>query len=110
MPLFIVTGCYTQQAAKGMLESPSNREAAAAAIMKAAGGRQKAFYITTGDTDWMSIAEFENGIDLLPVGLVTAASGAVSNIKTIRAYTAAEFRSAQEKAAKIASAYKPPSK
>ena len=110
MPLFILTGCYTQQAAKGMLESPSDREAAASAIMKAAGGRQKAFYITTGDTDWMVIAEFDDGIDILPAGLVTAASGAVSNVKTIRAYTAKEFRSAQEKAAKIASAYKAPAK
>jgi uncharacterized protein with GYD domain len=97
MPLFIVTGCYTQQAAKGMLESPSDREAAAAAIMKAAGGTQKAFYITTGDTDWMSIAEFDDGKDLLPVGLVTASSGAVSNIKTMRAYTAAEFRGPRKK-------------
>ena len=110
MPLFIVTGSYTQHAAKGMVENPSDREAAAAAIMKAAGGTQKAFYITTGDTDWMSIAEFADGADLLPVGLVTAASGAVSNVKTIRAYTAAEFRHAQEKAAKIASSYKPPAK
>src|SRR5215510_12419215 len=108
MPLFIFTGCYTQQAAKGMLENPSDREVAAAAIIKAAGGTQKAFYITTGDTDWMSISEFADGADLLPVGLVTAASGAVSNVKTIRAYTATEFRKAQEKAAKIAPAYKAP--
>ena len=108
MPLYIVTGCYTQQAAKGMIENPSDREAAAAAIIKAAGGTQKAFYITTGETDWMSISEFADGVDMLPVGLVTAASGAVSNVKTIRAYSPAEFTNAQEKAAKIASAYKPP--
>jgi uncharacterized protein with GYD domain len=93
-----------------MLESPSDREAAAAAIIKAAGGTQKAFYITTGDTDWMSISEFADGVDLLPVGLVISAAGATSNVKTIRAYTATEFRNAQEKAAKIASAYKPPAK
>ena len=108
MPLFIITGCYTQQSAKGMLESPSDRGAAASAIVKAAGGKQKAFYITTGETDWMVIAEFDDGMDVLPLGLVTAASGAVSNVKTIRAYTATEFRNAQEKAAQIASAYKPP--
>ena len=110
MPLFIVTGCYTQQAAKGMLENPSDREAAASAIVKAAGGKQKAFYITTGDTDWMVIAEFGDGIDVLPLGLATAASGAVSNVKTVRAYSGKEFRDAQAKAAKIASAYKSPAK
>ena len=42
--------------------------------------------------------------------LVVGASGAVSNVKTVRAYTGAEFKAAQEKAGTIASSYKPPAK
>ncbi|MEK1893346.1 MAG: GYD domain-containing protein, partial [Rhizobium sp.] len=48
--------------------------------------------------------------DLVPALLVIGASGAVSNVKTVRAYTGAEFRAAQEKAGKIASSYRPPAK
>jgi uncharacterized protein with GYD domain len=110
MPLFITTGCYSATSAKGMIDNPSDREAAARAIMKAAGGKLHSFYLTTGETDWMAITEFADGADLIPPLLVVAASGAASNIKTVRAYTGAEFKAAQEKAGKIASSYKPPAK
>ena len=110
MPLFIITGCYSATAAKGMIDNPSDREAAARALMEAAGGKQHSFYITTGETDWMVIAEFADGADLIPALLVVGASGAVSNIKTVRAYTGAEFKAAQQKAGKIASSYKAPAK
>ena len=71
---------------------------AARGIMEAAGGKLRSYYVTTGETDWMAIAEFADGADLIPV--VGGASGAVSNVKTVRAYSGAEFKAAQEKAAK----------
>ncbi|MEY9770180.1 GYD domain-containing protein [Sinorhizobium fredii] len=110
MPLFVTTGCYTATSAKGMIDNPSNREKAARGIMEAAGGKLHSFYLTTGETDWMAITEFDDGADLIPALLVVSASGAVSNVKTVRAYTGAEFKAAQEKAGKIASSYKPPAK
>ncbi|CAN7694285.1 MULTISPECIES: GYD domain-containing protein [Ensifer] len=110
MPLFITTGCYTTTSAKGMIDSPSDREKAARGIMEAAGGKLHSFYVTTGETDWMAITEFDDGADVVPALLVVSASGAVSNVKTVRAYTGAEFQAAQEKAGKIASSYGPPAK
>lgn len=108
MPQFIITGCYSATAAKGMIDNPSDREAAARSIMEAAGGKLHSFYITTGENDWMAIVEFDDGADLVPAVLVVGASGAVSNVKTVRAYTGAEFKAAQQTAAKIRSSYKPP--
>lgn len=110
MPLFVTTGCYTATSAKGMIDNPSDRETAARGIMEAAGGKLHSFYLTTGEADWMAIAEFDDGADLIPALLVVGASGGVSNVKTVRAYTGAEFKAAQEKAGKIASSYKPPAK
>ena len=110
MPLFITTGCYSDTAAKGMIGNPSDREKAARAIFEAAGGKLQSFYVTTGETDWMAITEFADGADMLPALLVVGASGAVSNVKTVRAYTGSEFKAAQEKAGKIASSYKSPAK
>ena len=78
--------------------------------MEAAGGKLRSYYVTTGETDWMAIAEFADGADMIPALLVVSASGAVSNVKTVRAYTGAEFKAAQEKAGKIASSYKAPAK
>ncbi|BCG96860.1 GYD domain-containing protein [Mesorhizobium sp. 131-2-1] len=110
MPTFIVTGCYSATAAMGMIDNPSNREKAARAIFEAAGGKLHTFYVTTGETDWLAITEFDDGVDLLPALLVVGASGAVSNVKTVRAYTSAEFKAAQEKAGKIASSYRSPAR
>ena len=93
-----------------MIDNPSDREAAARAIFEAAGGKPHSFYITTGENDWMAIVEFADGAELIPALLVVGASGAVSNIKTVRAYTGAEFKAAQEKAGKIDSSYKSPAK
>jgi uncharacterized protein with GYD domain len=87
MPLFIITGCYSATAAKGLIDKPSDREVAARGIMEAAGGKLRSYYVTTGETDWMAIAEFADGADLIPALLVVSASGAVSNVKTVRAYS-----------------------
>jgi uncharacterized protein with GYD domain len=108
MPQFIITGCYTSTAARGLVDNPSDREAAARSIMEAAGGKLNSFYITTGETDWMAVVEFPDGADLVPAVLVVGASGAVSNVKTVRAYTGAQFMAAQQKAAKIRSSYQAP--
>ena len=48
-----------------MIDSPSNREKAARGIMEAAGGKLLSFYLTTGETDWMAITEFDDGADLM---------------------------------------------
>lgn len=109
MPTFIVTGNYTSSAIKGMMAAPSDREAAARAIVEAAGGKLDSFYVTTGDHDFSIKVTIEDATDLMAGLMATAASGAVSNLKTIRAFTASEFTEIQKKAAKIAEAYKAPS-
>lgn len=39
MAMYIVTGCYTSDAIKGLLAAPSNREAAVRPLVEAAGGK-----------------------------------------------------------------------
>ena len=108
MPTFIVTGNYTASAVKGMVAKPSDREAAARAIVEAAGGKLETFYLTTGDSDFSIKVTIDDAADLMAGLMATAASGAVSNLKTIRAFTAAEFTEMQKKAGKIAKAYQAP--
>jgi hypothetical protein len=42
--------------------------------------------------------------------MAVAASGALSKIETVRAWTSSEFKAIAEKAAKVAGAYTPPGK
>ncbi|MBY6068003.1 GYD domain-containing protein [Leisingera aquaemixtae] len=108
MPRFIVTGNYTSSAMKAMIDSPSDREAAARALVEAAGGKLETFYLTTGDHDFAIKVTIDDVSSLLAGLLATGASGAVSNLKTVRAFTSDEFTEIQKKAGSIAGAYKAP--
>lgn len=108
MPRFIVTGKYTASAIKAMVESPSDREAAARGIVEAAGGTLENFYVTTGDNDFSIKVTIDDVSDLIAGLMATAAGGAVSNLKTIRAFTSEEFTAMQRRAGELASAYKAP--
>ena len=108
MARFIITGCYTTSAMKGMLAKPSDREAAAGALIAGAGGKLEAFYLTTGDTDFLIVATSNNVADLLSAMMVAGAAGAVSGPRTVQAFTSAEFTAAQKRAGEIAMKYAPP--
>ena len=108
MPRYIVTGKYTDSAMKAMVARPSDREAAARAIIEAAGGKLENFYMTTGDNDFSIKVTIDDATDLIAGLLATGASGSVSNLKTIRAFTSDEFTAMQKRAGEIAKAYKAP--
>ncbi|WIY24256.1 GYD domain-containing protein [Parasedimentitalea psychrophila] len=108
MPRYIVTGSYTASAMKAMVENPSDREAAARSLVEAAGGTLESFYLTTGDNDFSIKVTIDDATDLISGLMATGASGAVSNLKTIRAFTSDEFTAMQTKAGEIAKAYKAP--
>ncbi len=109
MPRFIVTGCYTGAAIKGMIANPSDREAASRGLVEAVGGKMESYYMTTGASDFVITAVVDDVSDLL-AGLMTAAgTGAISNVQTQRAFTAAEFTAMQKKAGSLVASYKAPS-
>ena len=107
MATFIITGNYTVQAIQGMISNPSDREAAVAPLVEATGGKLLSFYATTGDTDFLMICEGAEGQDILPALMVAGASGTVSNLKTVQAYSSAELTAAQKKAGAMAAKFKP---
>ena len=56
------------------------------------------------------ISEVADGSDAVAVGMAVAASGSLSKIETVRAWTPSEFKGIAEKAAKVVGAYTPPGK
>ncbi len=108
MARYIITGSYTAAAMRGLVAKPSDREAATSALVTAAGGKLRAFYLTTGETDFLMIAETDNLQDMMAALIVAGASGAVSGLKTVQAFSSAEFTAAQKRAGKIAQKYSAP--
>src|ERR1700741_1599661 len=103
----VTRGCFTQEYAKGLVSAPEDREPAVRKLIEGAGGKLVSFYFTTGDTDFMVISEANEGESIIAAMLP---SGTISNVKTARAWTGAEFKRVAEKASKAVSHYRAPGK
>jgi len=93
---------------KAMIANPSDREAAARAAVEAAGGTLESYYLTTGDSDFAIKVTADDASDLITGLMVAGAGGGVTNLKTVRAWTSAEFTAMQKRAGEISGAYKAP--
>ncbi len=108
MAQYIITGCYTVAAMKGMIAHPSDREKSVSALIAAAGGKVESFFLTTGDTDFILRVTTSDIAKMLAALIAVGASGAVSGMKTVQCFTSAEFLAAQNAAGEIAMKYSAP--
>ncbi|MGA3309828.1 MAG: GYD domain-containing protein [Xanthobacteraceae bacterium] len=110
MPLFITYVSYSHSGVKGMVDKPSDRSGVLKALVEKAGGKFIAMYFTTGSNDVVLVTEAADGSDAVAVGMAAAATGSISKLETVRAWTPSEFKGIAEKAAKVSGAYTPPGK
>lgn len=108
MPLFITYASYSQSGVQGLLKNPSDRAEVIGALLAKAGAKLVALYMTTGSNDIVLVSEAPDGSDAVALGMAVAASGSLSKIETVRAWTSAEFKSIAEKAAGLTGNYTPP--
>lgn len=107
MAIYITQGRYTDSAMKGMVAKPEDRAPAVAALIKATGGKMLDYYVTLGEYDFLLVSESDaNTADFIAGLMVAGASGGVTNLKTIQAFTTGEAKSAMEKANKILAGFK----
>jgi uncharacterized protein with GYD domain len=107
MTIYITRGNYSDHAFQGMLKQPEDRHDAVAKLFTAAGGKILALYVTMGEYDFLTIAEFGGEKDVLSALMVAAGTGGVRNLNTTVAVTTADARKAEDKARKIAKGFKP---
>ena len=91
MPTYITLLKYTQKGIENIKEGPSRLDAAKKAI-KAAGGEMKAYYLTMGSYDAVSVSEAPNDETYAKIILAIASKGAIQT-ETLRAFTEDEYRS-----------------
>ena len=96
------------QAAKQRRQCVRRVSKAIKTLVEKAGGKLVTAYMTTGTNDVVLVTELPDGLDAVAVGMAAAASGAVSKIETVRAWTLGEFKGIAEKAARVATSYVPP--
>jgi uncharacterized protein with GYD domain len=90
MTIYISRGRFTQDAVKGMLTKPENREDAVDALFRSVGGRLISWYLTFGHHDWLAIGEFPNEKAAASAILAASAGGSLTDTETTVAMTAQE--------------------
>src|SRR6478752_358504 len=108
MPTFITYPSYSQAGIKGIVDKPTDCTEAIKTLVEKAGGKPVTAYMTTGTNDGVLVTELPDRSYEVAVGMAAAASGAVSKIETVRAWTLGEFKGIAEKASGLAEVYVPP--
>ena len=107
MTTLITTGNYTIEAMRGMVAKPEDRAESLRKLAEAGAMRLVAYYVTTGENDFLVISE--GGADvgqLMPVMMASAAGGGVTNLKTSMAFTSAEAKAQFAAAGRLAAGFK----
>jgi uncharacterized protein with GYD domain len=108
MALFITYASYSQSGIKGLLEKPADRAEVISGLLEKMGGKLVSLYMTTGSNDIVVISEAPDGSDAVALGMAVSASGSLSKLETVLAWTSADFKGIAEKAAGLTGAYTPP--
>ena len=108
MPTFIAQGCWTKEAVQGMTTNPEDRFEPVAKLFEALGGRLVHWYMTTGEYDWLVIAEAPSQDVMVSAATASLAGGGTSGIKTYAAFSAAEAKVIFENAGRVVNEFRSP--
>jgi len=108
MPRFITFFSYTAEAAKAMIERPSDRSAAGKALVESLGGTQEAFYWMQGKHDGFLITNLPDGMTAAALVAAVGATGAVVGLETHQIFDQDEQAAIVKQADTARKAYNPP--
>ena len=108
MPTYVSLFRYKDDALKGMIAKPSDREAAVRELAEAVGGRLHGMYLLFGQYDGVVIGEFPDSRAAAAVMVAVGGSGAVSHLETHEAIPAGEATAIFERAGELTGAYRAP--
>jgi uncharacterized protein with GYD domain len=90
MPTYIALHRYTQKGIESIKDGPARLDAAKKTLA-AAGGKLLGFYLTMGQYDLVTIAEFPDDETAARAGLAGGSQGYLRS-ETLRAFTEVEYR------------------
>lgn len=108
MPKYICLFSYTRDSTKAMIDKPTDRVAAAKALVESVGGKLECFYWMHGHHDGLFIADYKDGVSATAVAAAAGSTGAITQVETHELFDG-EAQSQILRAAKSAlGKYKPP--
>ena len=108
MPKFITFFSYTSSAAQSMIDRPSDRPAAAKALVESVGGTMEAFYWMTGDHDGFLIANYPDGATAAALSVAVGSTDALERLETYEIFDGDAQAKIIEAAQTAKGVYKPP--
>ena len=108
MATYLALFTYEKAAWRDMVRQPEDREAAARAVIDAAGGSLLAFYWMLGDHDGLAIYEAADATGAAAVAAAVLSSGRIRDVRTNALLAAPEALGALQRAGAVAAAYRPP--
>lgn len=82
MPKYITFFSYTGASAKAMIDRPTDRSAAAKALVESLGGKLEAFYWMQGEHDGFLIANLPDGASVAALSAAVASTGAITGMRS----------------------------
>ena len=108
MPRFITYFSYTAESAKAMIDRPTDRAAAAKALVESLGGTQEAFYWMQGKHDGFLITNLPDAVTASALAAAVGASGAVVGAETHQIFDQDEQAAIIKQAGTALAAYRAP--
>lgn len=108
MPKYICFFSYTRDAAKAMIDRPTDRAAAAKALVESVGGKMECFYWMQGDHDGFFIADYDDGMSAAAVAAAAASTGAITHVETHELFDGAAQGRIMKAAKTALGRYEPP--
>jgi uncharacterized protein with GYD domain len=108
MAKFITFFSYTGAAAKAMIDHPTDRSAAAKALVESLGGTMDSFYWMQGKHDGFLITTLPDGVSASALAMAVGATGAISGLQSHQIFDRSEQAAIVEGAKKASGVYKPP--
>ena len=108
MSTYLALFTYEKSAWRDMVRHPEDREAAARAVIEAAGGSLVAFYWMLGDHDGLAIYDAPDAAAAAAVTAAIFSSGRVADVRTNALLSSSETIEALTRAGEVAKSYEPP--
>jgi uncharacterized protein with GYD domain len=108
MPKYICFFSYTRDAMKAMIEEPTDRVAAAKALVESVGGKMECFYWMYGNHDGFFIADYKDGTTAAAVVAAAGGTGAITQVETHELFDGQAQGQIMRAAKTALGGYKPP--
>lgn len=108
MAKYITFFSYSADAVKAMIHHPSDRSAAATALVESLGGTVEAFYWMQGQYDGFLISDLPDSISGTALVAAVASTGAITNLESHELFDHDQQAAIVDKAKTALEAYTPP--